>query len=148
MSATTSKPSTGRKIFRILLIASVIAIIVYKSCTGDGKIFPNKNYSKNSSGEEILLPVNFPTDNEAYAASHFYISQSLTNPQSADYPIMGGYSIRAVVQDTSWRISGYVDSQNSLGNPVRKKYYIRIHYLGGETNEMKNWNVLDYRFLN
>jgi hypothetical protein len=139
--------SPGNEGVKALLIVVVIIAIIYKGCFTNDKFFTPENKAKNSSGEEIILPDDYPSSVEAYIAAQYFIREQLTNPSSADFPIMDGYRVEAVPQDTSFRISSYVEHQNIYGATVKTKWYMRLHYHGGDKSDPHSYDVFDSRFL-
>jgi hypothetical protein len=133
---------------RALFIVVIIIIIIYKGCFSEDKSSSQENRAVNSSGEEITLPDDYPSPAEAYVNAQYYIREQLTNPSSADFPIMSGFHVEAVPQDTSYRISSYVDHQNLYGSTIRTKWYVRLHYHGGDKSDPQSYDVYNRRFLN
>lgn len=137
------EPVKSTSILTPLLVIAAIVIISYKSCYTPAA----PNVATNSSGESIVLPNDYPSPPEAYIACHYFIRQYLTNPRSADFPSMpSSFQADAVPQDTSYRVTGYVEHENEYGATIKTNWYMRIQYKGGDVQDPKSWSVLRVNF--
>lgn len=66
------------------------------------------------------------TESQALQKSWIFVKEKLISPHSADFP----YSIDGVykVNDTTYNVSSYVDSQNGFGAMIRSNYSCQIIY--------------------
>jgi hypothetical protein len=137
------QPVKSTSILTPLLVIAAIVIISYKSCYTPAQ----PNVATNSSGESIVLPNDYPTTVDAYIACHSFIRNQLTNPRSADFPLREGtFQSDAVPQDTSYRVTGYVEHDNEYGATIKTNWYMRIQYKGGDKNDPRSWSVLRVNF--
>ena len=137
------EPVKSTSLLTPLLVIAAIVIISYKSCYTPVE----PNVATNSSGESIVLPDDYPTPPDAYIACHYYIRQYLDNPSSAEFPFMPStFKSDAVPQDTSYRVTGYVEHENAYGATVKTNWYMRIQYKGGDKHDHNSWSVLRVNF--
>lgn len=73
----------------------------------------------------------------AWIATETFVLQNLKAPATADFHA-GGFQnpqehVRALGKD-SYRVSGYVDAQNSFGAQIRNHFVCEVRNIGGE-----NW---------
>jgi len=137
------QPVKSTSLLTPLLVIAAIVIISYKSCYTPAQ----PTVATNSSGESIVLPPGYPEPYQAYIACHSFIRQYLDNPRSADFPSMpSSFQANAVPQDTSYRVTGYVEHENKFGATIKTNWYMRIQYIGGDVQDPKSWVVLRVNF--
>ncbi len=66
---------------------------------------------------------------EAYTQAQEILKKYLKAPASADFPTMRNASIEAL-QDDGFKISSYVDAQNSFGANLRQNWSVVFQYAG------------------
>jgi hypothetical protein len=64
---------------------------------------------------------------DAYYASQGFIKQQLLSPSTAEFEQTAEQATEQL-NDSTWAIDSYVDSQNTFGAMIRKRYVCRIEY--------------------
>lgn len=77
---------------------------------------------------------------EAIIMAEKIVKQKLVSPSSAKFPRSSETTAVKVDEDT-WVISSYVDSQNRFGAMLRTYYIAKVKYLGND-----KWQLLDLEF--
>ncbi len=77
---------------------------------------------------------------EAIIMAEKIVKQKLVSPSSAKFPRSSETTAVKVDEDT-WVISSYVDSQNKFGAMLRTYYIAKVKYLGND-----KWQLLDLEF--
>jgi hypothetical protein len=72
--------------------------------------------------------------------AHYFISERLKSPKSADF----SNDYWKDYGDSTYLIYGSVDATNSFNANIRSKYSINLRFLGGDKDELKNWEVEKY----
>lgn len=76
----------------------------------------------------------------AFVMSQTFVKRELVSPSSAKFPWFDKSMATQVDEDT-WVISSYVDSQNRFGAMLRTYYIAKVKYLGND-----KWHLLDLEF--
>lgn len=107
----------------------------------------------NSSTEEFVTenqndtsPINDKAgfEDTAYIVSKRYIESILKSPTTADFPFLDFKSTH--FGDGRYRVTSYVDSQNSYGATVRSDWSILMTYNGGEEYSPNSWELEEVIF--
>jgi hypothetical protein len=77
---------------------------------------------------------------DAFVMSQTFVKRELVSPSSAEFPWFDKSMATQVDEDT-WIINSYVDSQNKFGAMLRTNYTAKIKYLGND-----EWRLLDLAF--
>lgn len=94
--------------------------------------FDNKpTTSKNQYQDEITT---------AFIISKEIVKTKLKAPATAEFPFVD-FKYSSLGQNT-YSITSYVDAQNSYGALLRNDWCVRLKYLGGDKNDINNWEVL------
>lgn len=131
-----SELSKGRKFALIFALFSIVFLITIVAVAPSG----NKDNPKNNKHKkEIVNP------DKAWLMSQHFLESKLTSPATADFP--SRYSRCDIVNDSTFWLEGYVDSQNAYGAVLRTDFQIKVMYTGGEWSSQYNWVELDFRIL-
>ncbi|MCF4151791.1 hypothetical protein L2W58_08240 [Dethiosulfovibrio sp. F2B] len=76
----------------------------------------------------------------AFIWSKTFVKDYLKAPSTADFPFFDRESTQ--LNDSTWVIKSYVDSQNSFGAIIRTRYIATMHYKGND-----HWELLDIHFV-
>jgi len=76
----------------------------------------------------------------AFVMSQTFVKRELVSPSSAKFPWFDKSMATQVDEDT-WIINSYVDSQNRFGAMLRTNYIAKVKYLGND-----KWQLLDLAF--
>ncbi len=107
----------------------LLLLIIIPLCTG----LLNKNHRTSSSS---------PSDFDAYFMSQTFIKKVLKAPATAEFASFSESSV-GHLGTNKYRVTSYVDAQNSFGAKLRNHYTCDLQYSG---NDM--WNLISYQFLN
>jgi hypothetical protein len=102
----------------VIIIITMILSFVVQSC------FSSSNESKKY----------VPSKQDAVAHSHVYVDKLLKSPGSANYPYQADETIDQL-NDSTFTVLSYVDSQNSFGASMRTYYKCKIVLHSDETSE-------------
>lgn len=69
------------------------------------------------------------SDIEAYVEAQFIIEEFLKSPATAEYPAVSNATIQRL-NDDGFKVTSYVDSQNSFGAMVRSEWMVLFQYVG------------------
>ena len=69
------------------------------------------------------------SDIEAYVEAQFIIEDFLKSPATAEYPAVSNATIERL-NDDGFKVTSYVDSQNSFGAMVRSEWMVLFQYIG------------------
>lgn len=78
----------------------------------------------------------------AIAYCHQFVEDRLKSPGSADFPSFGEHQV-ATVSEQQWRVSSYVDAENSFGASLRTDWTCEISYDEGAGE----WTLVDLQGL-
>lgn len=70
--------------------------------------------------------------------SQLMVMDHLKAPSTAEFPLFNEASVKQLDAKT-WRVSSYVDAQNSFGAMLRTRYTVTIEDMG------ENWKLLDIK---
>jgi hypothetical protein len=120
-----------RKTTYIMLAVVLISVFAFTKFTD------NRNPTNASSQSAQPIHEDKADERDAFFMSHKFVKKELVAPSSAKFPWFDKSMVRQVNEDT-WVINSYVDSQNRFGAMLRIDYVAKIQYLG---NDM--WRCLD-----
>jgi len=83
-------------------------------------------------------------ENTAYVISKRYIESILKSPTTADFPFLDFESTH--FGEGRYRVTSYVDSQNSYGAMIRSNWSILMTYKGGEEFSSNSWELEEVIF--
>lgn len=78
---------------------------------------------------------------EAIIMAEKFVKDRLVSPSSAKFPWRSSETTAVKVDEDTWVISSYVDSQNKFGAMLRTYYIAKVKYLGND-----KWQLLDLEF--
>lgn len=81
----------------------------------------------------------------AYYFSQIVVKESLKSPKSASFP--DAPTNFSSTENNEYIIGSYVDAVNAFGVEIRKRYYCRLRFKGGDITEGKNWELKDFAFV-
>lgn len=84
------------------------------------------------------------TVDQAWIVSHEFVKMHLVSPASAEF---GSKYQFDQVNDSTWWLGGYVDSQNAFGANLRTNFQVKMMFLGGEWTKTSNWTEVDFRLI-
>jgi len=84
----------------------------------------------------------------AYIVSKEFVKSHLDFPEEAEFPLMPVMSDIQEDTDSLYRVVGEVTFPNSFGVKSKKRYILRMKYLGGEELNPRSWKVVDFNFPN
>ena len=105
-----SKQSTSG--FILIIVFLLVTSLIAASCF-------------NSSNKTTKEETKKPTKQDALIQSHLFIEQHLKSPGSADFPYQPDETIDQL-NDSTFIVLSYVDSQNSFGALLRTHYKCKI----------------------
>ncbi len=112
-----------------------------------------ESLENDSSAEDFVTehqndtsPINNKAELEdtAYIVSKRYIESILKSPTTADFPFLDFKSTH--FGDGRYRVTSYVDSQNSYGAMIRSDWSILMTYKGGEEFSPNSWELEEVIF--
>lgn len=83
-------------------------------------------------------PTRKEKEDTAVAMSQLMVMDHLKAPSTAEFPLFSEASIKQLDAKT-WRVSSYVDAQNSFGAMLRTRYTVTMEDMGG------NWKLIDIK---
>jgi hypothetical protein len=83
-----------------------------------------------------------PTQVDAHGIAKRFIEAQLKAPSSADFPWLD-YQYTELPGHT-WRITSYVDAQNSFGAKLRRNWSCTLKWNGGATYDASSWAVTGF----
>ena len=111
-----------------LLIVSLIILMIF---IGDTPVSENDNTNINTS--------------IASFQAQEYVKKSLKSPSTAKFPGLWelvNHGVVAYEKETNrYEVVSYVDSQNSFGATIRSDWSVVLKYLGGDNNDIRNWQL-------
>lgn len=111
-----------------LIILILAVVFLWNGCT-DSSDSPKSTTSKR------------PTETDAYFMTWEFVKSNLKAPSTAEFP----YSNRAEIIATGinqWKVTAYVDSQNSFGAKIRTHYIATVRYIGND-----EWELVNIKFF-
>jgi len=112
---TKTQPTREQKIKGVITILAFI-FIIYVAWTF---------FVPSCSSEKQETKVEKPTKQSAYVMSQLFVQDKLVSPGSADFPFLGDDQINQI-NDSTFYIQSYVDSQNKFGALLRTNYSCKI----------------------
>ena len=96
--------------------------------------------SETKSAEEMKRDIEFEREyqaNDAYYTATNFVKRRLKSPSEAEFPKPKYARIQLLEDGATYKIYGYVDSQNSYGATLRVNWYVKLILNGNE------WQLLD-----
>lgn len=112
-----------------LLAIIITVVLVYFS------VLPSINTSSNKSSRKKN-----PDNIEICVMTRSFVERSLKAPSTAKFPSCSSLKI-VRLGDQAYRVSSYVDAQNSFGAMLRKYYTVEIKYKGNDNWELLNIDI-------
>lgn len=78
-------------------------------------------------------------DVEIYSMSQLFVERALKAPSTAEFPTTSHANITK--EGNIYKVSCFVDAQNSFGAMIRSNYYTEMSY----DSASENWTLLDIR---
>ncbi|WP_286975094.1 hypothetical protein [Acetomicrobium sp. UBA5826] len=126
------KHNWGCSIVVIILLVSVFAFAGFKT---------NENSTNAPSQSAQPAHENKADKTEAIIMAEEFVKDRLVSPSSAKFPWRSSETTAVKVDEDTWVISSYVDSQNKFGAMLRTYYIAKVKYLGND-----KWQLLDLEF--
>lgn len=114
---TPQSPAQVRKGCGILAVAGILVFLVIR-------------FGCSSGTEAKAKPLHSKQD--AVVQSHLFVDRQLKSPGSADYPYQDDKTIETL-NDSSFVVLSYVDSQNGFGALMRTYYKCKVIFLPNGT---------------
>jgi hypothetical protein len=114
--------------FLALFVLILAVVFLWNGCTG------SSDSSKSTASKQ-------PTDTDAYFMSWKFVKSNLKAPSTAKFP----YSNQAEIIATGinqWKVTAYVDSENSFGAKIRTYYTATVRYIGND-----EWELVNIKFF-
>lgn len=95
----------------------------------------------------VIAPTVVPAPKafDACVMAHIFIKRQLKAPATADFPACDGPDTYiAPLAGDNWKVSSYVDAQNSFGAMLRSDYTTVMHY----EPSTDRWTLTDYNLVN
>ena len=70
-----------------------------------------------------------------------FVRDNLRSPSSADFPFFAGGAV--AMGNNAYMVRSYVDAQNAFGAAIRNDYVCQIRFTGGESADIRNWDLID-----
>jgi hypothetical protein len=118
----------------IMLAVAVISVFAFTKFTD------SRNPTNASSQSAQPAHEDKADEIDAFVMSQTFVKKELVSPSSAKFPWFDKSMVTQVDEDT-WIINSYVDSQNKFGAMLRTNYIAKIKYLGND-----KWGLLDLAF--
>ncbi len=94
-------------------------------------------FSGESTQEDVV------TSSKVYIAAQDFVTERLLSPSTAEYPSSDYKAWQ--VEDGTWIVTSYVDSQNAFGAMLQSKWVVAMNLVGNDWANKNHWNV---RYLN
>ena len=121
------------QLMRNFIILISFAAVFVTACN------PNETKKKTHQGfvpEEHL--------NMAFIVSQNYVKENLKITANAIFANMRDSQVE-IVDNNTYSITSYVDSQNGQGIKWRYHYNMKLRYVTGEDSNPLNWEVVDFK---
>lgn len=79
----------------------------------------------------------------AYVQAKNFVKPVLKSPSTADFPFLGSGT---KVGENTYKVTSYVDAQNSFGAAIRNDFSITLEFTGGDSANQGNWRVIEFIF--
>ena len=86
------------------------------------------------------IPIDEGSDYDAYSMAKRFVSDHLLTPSRAEFPDMEDRFVMRTDPD-AWFVMAYVDTQNPFGAMVRKRFWVRLKYVGKDKWRMTDINI-------
>jgi hypothetical protein len=108
-----------------ILIPIIIFMVVFGfalACGGSGSSVEKKGHS------EV----------EAWTAAQLEVERNLKSPSSAKFPWVKSEDVVNKINDDTFKVKSYVDSENSFGAMVRTNFSCTVEFTGEDTYIVKD----------
>jgi len=122
------KEKFGLKHLFLIIIIVVIFSAIFSSIGDDNS--GSSNIANNSSNSQV-------DDSKAFIIAQNYVKSALKSPSTADFPAFD-YTTQKISED-EFKVSSYVDAQNSFGAEIRTTWEATLLYVGGDWADQRNW---------
>lgn len=130
-----SKDEKNRAYISLLLILFFI-ILLFKYCGNKNETIKTENNKNVAPQISASDSAKMHTEREAYFYAQVYLKSILKSPTTAKFESYhDGLSIK--LNDTTFNINGYVDSQNSFGAMIRAEYKCNVYYTSDNKSHFK-----------
>ena len=126
---SNNNPNPGKSELIVLLVIFGLIFLVFK-CTCS------------KSDEEKAIQNEQNLKSTAYFNSQECVKELLKSPSTAEFPYGSEQFVTQIDEDT-FIINSYVDSQNSFGAMLRTKYVCQITLTGNESYTCDSVNLLE-----
>ena len=126
---SNNNPNPGKSELIVLLVIFGLIFLVFK-CTCS------------KSDEEKAIQNEQNLKSTAYFNSQECVKELLKSPSTAEFPYGSEQFVTQIDEDT-FIINSYVDSQNSFGEMLRTKYVCQITLTGNESYTCDSVNLLE-----
>jgi hypothetical protein len=120
----TSKSMGCFQIGCLSVFAFIILMVAIETCSNSD--------SNGAKPESSHSPLN------AYVMCKQFLKDRLKAPSTADFPFESYEDVTTSMGGGQYRVSSYVDSENSFGAKIRTRYSCEVEWTGGD-----NWRLLD-----
>jgi hypothetical protein len=111
-------------------------------CIGILYFFNTESSSEKSGNKVEKTLTNSHSINEAYSNSKRFVKMMLKTPSTAEFPWK--YDSRSYkINDSTFRMYGYVDSQNSFGSKLRTMWTCTVVFRSDNTVECKEVKLFE-----
>lgn len=135
----TSSPSGGGVMFFLAAVICVCVIVIIYSTNKDVK----KNSTARNTNAAYTQTYSRPQNAVAYEFAKRFVLQRLKAPSTAKFAPYSESKISPLADGATYKVTSYVDSQNSFGAMIRTYWYAKIIY----TRAFDEWKILDIDFL-
>jgi hypothetical protein len=81
---------------------------------------------------------------EAFVITQTFVEQKLKSPSTAKFPSFDFQSVH--LGNGKYKVTSYVDAQNSYGAKIRTNYQCTLKYNSGNWADYTNWTLLNLTF--
>jgi hypothetical protein len=139
-------PALKPSLFRVLgIYGGLIVLLLIAVIVGERRIEAEKmrdpayvkaKVDREQRVRELAAKAKFASEHDsrsAYAMAQVFIKKQLKTPASADFPPVSDEGVKILkVGAAKYRVSGYVDAQNSFGAKLRKTWMCELEYVGDD----------------
>ena len=139
LSPSPSKKTKSPNLSSYILVTALVIICVF--CFVGTSLFAARN-SANTSNESVSV-----TTIEVYIMSKSFVKNQLKAPATAEWPAFDEIKVQKFPDPpNTYRVVGYVDSENGFGALIRTNYTCDLTYKGGDWANPQNWEVINIVF--
>ncbi len=82
-----------------------------------------------------------PSGSQAFIICKNFVERRLKSPSTADFPLLDFTAEKTGAR--SFRVTSYVDAQNSFGAQIRTRFQCKLTFRGGQWADSDNWTLND-----